>query len=96
MSQDTPEGVMTVQVQQNTDNIDKLRQTVFGNGDKGMDEDVRNILGTVERIETSLQERDEKDKEEKDRKLSKRDKIQVGVIITLLVNMITAVFAIIQ
>lgn len=82
------------QVLQNSDYIEKLSKIVIGNGEIGMDEEVRNLTKSNQRIEDLLIEHVDKHKEKEKRQLSKKDKIQIGVIVGLVLNATTVIFAI--
>ena len=83
--------VMEAQVQSNTENIKELRKIIIGNGEIGIAEQMRDVAKTSDNIYNMLEIHVNEDKAEADRLLKKRDKIQVGIVIGLVIQFIVLI-----
>ena len=83
--------VMEAQVQSNTENIKELRKIIIGNGEIGLAEQMRDVAKTSDNIYNMLEIHVNEDKAEADRLLKKRDKIQVGIVIGLVIQFIVLI-----
>lgn len=70
---------MNNKVKANTSDIATLRQVVLGNGDVGMDEEIRNMSGALDRHIKSREKQE-------NRRQNRQDKLWVGTIIALITN----------
>jgi len=83
--------VMEAQVQSNTENIKELRKIIIGNGEIGIAEQMRDVAKTSDNIYNMLEIHVNEDKAEADRLLKKRDKIQAGIVIGLVIQFIVLI-----
>lgn len=71
--------------------VNRTTKVVFGNGEKGMDEMVRNIGDAISRLETSFKEYKENHEKEEKYQREKKDKYGLMVAGALLTNIVTLV-----